>query len=74
MRGAILGDIIGSRFEFSNCKSKRFDLFPQDTFFTDDSVMTIAVASALMRWKNEGGDLGGWAVKGDATHRVRSFQ
>ena len=58
MRGAILGDIIGSRFEFSNCKSKRFDLFPQDTFFTDDSVMTIAIASALMRWKDEGGDLG----------------
>ena len=63
MRGAILGDIIGSRFEFSNCKSKRFDLFPQDTFFTDDSVMTIAVASALMRWKDEGGDLRDWAVK-----------
>ena len=63
MRGAILGDVIGLRFEFSNCKSKRFDLFPQDTFFTDDSVMTIAIASALMRWKDEGGDLGSWAVK-----------
>ena len=63
MRGAILGDIIGSRFEFSSCKSKRFELFPEDTFITDDSVMTIAVASALMRWKDEGGDLGSWAVK-----------
>lgn len=52
MRGTILGDIIGSRFEFSNCKSKRFDLFPQDTFFTDDSAMTIAIAGALMRWKD----------------------
>lgn len=56
MRGAILGDIIGSRFEFSNCKSKRFDLFPQDTFFTDDSVMTIASTSVVRdryhrRWR-----------------------
>jgi len=57
MNGAILGDIIGSRFEFSNIKSKQFELFPSDTFFTDDSVMTIAVASALMRWKRDGGDI-----------------
>jgi len=57
MNGAILGDIIGSRFEFSNIKSKRFELFPADTFFTDDSVMTIAVASALMRWTRSGGNL-----------------
>lgn len=47
MWGAIAGDIIGSRYEFSNHKSKRFELFDDTCFFTDDSVMTIAVAKTL---------------------------
>ena len=63
MQGAILGDIIGSRFEFQNCKSKRFDLFTADSMFTDDSAMTIAVASALMKWKSNGGDLGAITIE-----------
>ena len=48
MFGAIIGDIIGSRFEFHNIKTKDFDLFTKDCFFTDDTVMTIAVADAIM--------------------------
>jgi type I restriction enzyme M protein len=47
MYGAIIGDIAGSRFEFNNHRSKEFKLFTQWDFFTDDTVMTIAVAKAL---------------------------
>ena len=49
MRGAILGDIVGSVYEFNNIRTKDFKLFDQKCFFTDDSVMTIAVAQALMQ-------------------------
>ena len=49
MYGAILGDIIGSPFEFDRGdKTKKFDLFSEGCGFTDDSVMTIAVGEALM--------------------------
>ncbi len=48
MLGAILGDIIGSRFEFDNRRTKDFTLFHEECFFTDDSVMTLAVADALL--------------------------
>ena len=53
MFGAILGDIVGSRFEFDNCKSKKFQLFDQRCTFTDDTVMTLAVAEALLSCKDE---------------------
>lgn len=48
MIGAILGDIVGSIYEFDNIKTKEFELFDKECFFTDDSVMTIAIAEALM--------------------------
>ena len=49
MYGAILGDIIGSPYEFDRGdKTKDFPLFSEDSVFTDDSVMTIAVADALL--------------------------
>ena len=49
MYGAILGDIIGSPYEFDRgSKTKDFPLFNNRSWFTDDSVMTIAVAEALM--------------------------
>ena len=49
MYGAILGDMIGAPYEFDRGgKTKDFPLFSQGTEFTDDSVMTIAVAEALM--------------------------
>lgn len=48
MFGAIIGDIIGSRFEFDNCKSKEFELFTNTCDYTDDTVMTLAVAKALL--------------------------
>ena len=49
MYGAILGDIIGSPYEFDRgAKIKAFPLFIEKSHFTDDTVMTIAVASALL--------------------------
>ena len=48
MLGAMIGDIAGSRFEWENLKSKDFVFFMPPCRFTDDSVMTAAVAEALM--------------------------
>ncbi|MGL5511968.1 MAG: ADP-ribosylglycohydrolase family protein, partial [Sporomusa sp.] len=48
MLGAIIGDIVGSVYEWHNIKTKDFSLFCDDCFFTDDTVMTIATADALM--------------------------
>lgn len=44
MLGAVVGDIIGSTYEWYNTKRMDFELFPQGSRFTDDSVMTLAVA------------------------------
>lgn len=52
MLGAIVGDIVGSIYEFQNHKSKEFPLFTPDRFFTDDSVLTVALAETIL----EGGD------------------
>ena len=48
MLGAIIGDVVGSVYEWNNIKTKDFDLFKTNCFFTDDTVMTIAVAKALI--------------------------
>ncbi len=55
MYGAILGDIIGSPYEFERGgKTKQFELFTRQSRFTDDSVMTIAVADAILTGKAGG--------------------
>ncbi|GMO15767.1 MAG: ADP-ribosylglycohydrolase family protein [Termitinemataceae bacterium] len=46
--GAIAGDIIGSAYEFNNVKSLDFKMFHKGTYFTDDSVLTIATMDALL--------------------------
>lgn len=48
MIGAIAGDIIGSVYEFNPCKSKDFPLFHPRCAFTDDTVLTVAVADAIL--------------------------
>ena len=53
MIGAILGDIVGAPYEFDNCKSKNFSLFDPHTLYTDDTVMTVAVADALLEWNGK---------------------
>lgn len=49
MLGAIIGDIVGSVFEWNNIKTTDFTLFNQNCTFTDDTVLTVATAKALMR-------------------------
>ena len=51
MIGAIIGDVIGSRFEWNNLLSKEFELFTPDCRCTDDSILSIAVAKALLESK-----------------------
>ncbi len=46
MLGAICGDVVGSVYEWHNIKTKEFELFKDKCFFTDDSVMTVAIAEA----------------------------
>ena len=63
MLGAVIGDIVGSRFEFRNHRDKDFELFASDCTYTDDSVMTAAVAQAVMNSKPDFSDLSQNAVK-----------
>lgn len=51
MIGAIIGDIVGSRFEKKNLKSKDFELFTKQSRFTDDTVLTIAIADCILNSK-----------------------
>lgn len=48
MIGAIIGDIVGSVYEWNNIKTKDFPLFSSKCFFTDDTVMTLAISEGLM--------------------------
>lgn len=66
MLGAIIGDIVGSRFEFNNHRSKVFELFTPDCFATDDSIMTLAVAKALLETDQAFAPrLPGWRLEAD---------
>ena len=48
MLGAIIGDIVGSRFEFDQKPTEGFELFTDDCSYTDDTICTIAVADAIL--------------------------
>ena len=65
MIGAVVGDIAGSVYEFDNIKTKDFDLFADHNGhscgFTDDTVMTLAVALALVAAKDDWAQLPGFA-------------
>jgi len=50
MIGAVIGDIIGSFYELNNTKNKNFKLFTPSSKFTDDTILTIAVADALLEY------------------------
>jgi len=82
MIGALTGDIVGSVYEWANIKTKDFPLFTDRCFFTDDSILTIALADTILtgtpyvenlkafyRWY-PGGDYGGgfhqWARSNDS--------
>ena len=88
MLGALIGDMVGSRFEWNNYKAKDFALCHADCRATDDSVLTIATAQALLdqvpfgevyrcwyrRYPNAGygGGFAAWAA-GDSTTGYNSF-
>ena len=57
MIGAIIGDIVGSRFEWDNYRAKDFELFTDACFPTDDSIMTVAVGKAILDCDGVYGDL-----------------
>jgi len=48
MLGAVIGDVIGSHYERNGVKSKYFGLFPKEAHFTDDTVLSIAVAKSIL--------------------------
>lgn len=63
MLGAIIGDIVGPVYEFDNIKTKDFELFKPSCRFTDDTVMTCAVADAVMNGGSES----------DFTHSMKKY-
>lgn len=71
MRGAILGDMIGAPFEGTEYKNKNFKLFGRKSRFTDDTVMTIAVAQALMYSRDKGVEDNEEAVKNNIAYSMR---
>lgn len=56
MLGAIIGDIVGSIYEFDNIRTKDFEFFQKEMFVTDDTVMTLAVGEALLDTMESGED------------------
>ena len=49
MLGAIIGDTIGSIYEFNNVRRKDVELFDGDNFLTDDSIMTLAIGEIIQK-------------------------
>lgn len=61
MLGAIIGDIVGSVYEWQNVRTKEFGpLFHSKAFYTDDTVCTVAVADALVHERHAGETLKDW--------------
>lgn len=60
MIGAIIGDIVGSIYEFDNLRSKDFPLFSEQSRFTDDTVCTVAVADTLLNDRDASATLLQW--------------
>ena len=60
MLGAIIGDIVGSRFEFNPTNDYNFELFTGECAFTDDTICTCAIADALLKGKDFGESLHEW--------------
>ena len=56
MLGAIIGDTVGSVYEFNNIKTMNFPLFSPESNYTDDSIMTMAVADWLLKDPKHGMD------------------
>jgi ADP-ribosylglycohydrolase len=74
MLGAIVGDIVGSIYEFNNHRSKDFPLFGDGCEYTDDTVLTVAVADCLMNNGNYAKYIKNYARKYTGRRYGRSFR
>lgn len=63
MLGAIIGDIVGSRFEWNNHRSKDFEFLTYKCFPTDDSIMSLAIAQAILVSRKDHSDLSKNAIE-----------
>jgi type I restriction enzyme M protein len=63
MLGAIIGDTVGSRFEWHNHRSKDFDFLTYKCEPTDDSIMTLAIAKAILKSEGDANKLSDLAVR-----------
>lgn len=60
MLGAIIGDIVGSAYEFHPTNDYNFEMFAEGSSFTDDTICTIAIADALLKGRDYGESLHDW--------------
>lgn len=60
MLGAIIGDIVGSAYEFHPTNDYNFEMFKEGSMFTDDTICTIAIADALLKSRDYGESLHDW--------------
>ena len=60
MYGAVIGDTVGSRYEFGNLRSTRFEFFGPGCHFTDDTVCTAAVADILLNGRDPAATMQAW--------------
>lgn len=72
--GAIIGDIVGSTYEFVDKIPKKFKLFRSGCTFTDDSVLTIAIADALLHNRPFADTIWEWGSKYTNAGFGRSFK
>lgn len=63
MLGAIIGDIVGSAYEFNKTNDYDFEIFTPGSDFTDDTVCTVAIADALLKGRDYGESLHEWCRK-----------
>ena len=63
MLGAIIGDIVGSRFEFDETPTEGFELFTEDCDFTDDTIWTVAIADAILNGRDYKESLVDWCLR-----------
>ena len=78
MLGALIGDIVGSIYEWDNHRAKDFPLFGPGCDYTDDSVCTVALADALLTGADPARHLQAWCRRhpgrGSHLYRRRSAQ
>ena len=60
MLGAIIGDIVGSRFEFGAAPERDFEFFTNECSFTDDTICTVAIADAILNGRTYKDSLLDW--------------